>query len=182
MSLDQHGQPGVDTYASALSTLAPRPSRRGAYPEIDPVGHLSRAYPLDTRNARYAGTGLALSRHHVHPVKSTSFMKLDTIVRVDGKTRELRRVSKELLGSSYRLEVAVAVNRAPGGQVYAHQLVDAVPGARDNQVAECLKHFEQGGLLKRNATRGGRNPQTFDIVASVYWEFCEKLSTEVKKR
>ena len=94
----------------------------------------------------------------------------------------MRLASRELLGSSYRLEVAVAIKQAGTPSVYARQLVDAVPGAKDNQVSECLKHFERGGLLKRNPTSGGRNPLTFDIVDSVYWGLCERLHDEVRQR
>jgi hypothetical protein len=40
-----------------------------------------------------------------------------------------------------------------GAAVYARQLLSAVPGARDNQIGECLKHFEAAGLLRRNPSR-----------------------------
>lgn len=102
--------------------------------------------------------------------------------KTDAKTEELRRVSRELLGSKYRLEVAVAVRNARRKKVYARALVDAVPGAGDNQVGECLKHFEQGGLLTRNPTAGGRDPVTFNVVGSAYWKLCAELMKEVRGR
>jgi hypothetical protein len=100
---------------------------------------------------------------------------------VDIPTRELRRLSRELLGSSYRLEVAAAIEGATG-PIYARQLLSSVPGARDNQVAECLKHFETAGLLRRNETSGGRDPQTFDVLPSCYWKLCSTLRDELLHR
>lgn len=101
---------------------------------------------------------------------------------MDARRRELRRVSRELLGSSYRLEVAAAINEAENEAVYARALSALVPDARDNQVSECLKHFEAGGLLKRNETAGGRDPQTFDVLPSAYWDLCRALRDEVNAR
>lgn len=101
---------------------------------------------------------------------------------MDAARAALRLASRELLGSSYRLEVAVAIRQTGTRSVYARQLVDEVPGAKDNQVSECLKHFERGGLLKRNSTSGGRTPLTFDVVDSIYWEFCERLHAELRER
>lgn len=93
--------------------------------------------------------------------------------------QKLRRASRELLGSSYRLEVAVAISEKSEERVYARQLLSAIPGARDNQVSECLRHFERGGLLKRNQTAGGRQPQTFDVLPSSYWKLCVALRDEL---
>ena len=74
----------------------------------------------------------------------------------DAQTQELRRVSRELLGSKYRLEVAVAVRNSRRKTVYARGLIDSVPGAGDNQVGECLKHFEEGGLRAQSHRRRTR--------------------------
>jgi hypothetical protein len=101
---------------------------------------------------------------------------------MDAATRELRRVSRRLLGSSYRLEVAAAISNVADQQIYARGLVASVPGARDNQVSECLKHFEAAGLLKRNRTPGGRQPQTFDVVPSAYWGLCAAVRDEILAR
>ena len=98
---------------------------------------------------------------------------------MDGPTRELRRVSRRLLGSSYRLEVAAAISAAADQQIYARGLIASVPGARDNQIGECLKHFEAAGLLQRNQTTGGRQPQTFDVLPSAYWGLCATLRDEI---
>jgi hypothetical protein len=101
---------------------------------------------------------------------------------VDASTRELRRVSRQLLGSSYKLEVAAAIEAAGARPVYARQLLPSVPGARDNQIGECLKHFETAGLLKRNPTAGGREPQTFKVLPSAYWRLCAALRDEIDEQ
>jgi hypothetical protein len=101
---------------------------------------------------------------------------------MDARKAELRRVSRELLGSSYRLEVAAAIHEAVTDAVYARALAGDIPGAGDNQVGECLKHFETAGLLRRNPSPGGRAPQTFSVIDSVYWRFCGELRDEVLKR
>lgn len=101
---------------------------------------------------------------------------------MDDSTRNrLRKLSRELLGSSYRLETAAAIYDAGLEPVYARQLTGAV-GANDNQVSAVLEHFETGGLLKRMPCNGGRDPQRFEPLASVYWEFCSKLLAELKSR
>lgn len=98
---------------------------------------------------------------------------------MDDKLREdVRRVSKRLLGSRYRLEVAAQIDDA---SVYARQLNDAI-GVGENQIGQVLQHFEDAGLLERLPSPGGQKPQEFKPRPSVYWSMCSRLLREVQER
>lgn len=100
---------------------------------------------------------------------------------MDGSAQKrVRTLSRELLGSSYRLEVAAAIHDALPEAVYARALTKTIE-AKDNQVSAVLEHFEAAGLLDRLPTKGGRDPQRFQPRSSIYWEFCSKLLAEARE-
>ena len=100
---------------------------------------------------------------------------------MDGSIQKrVRKLSRELLGSSYRLEVAAAIHDAHPEPVYARGLTETVK-ANDNQVSAVLEHFEAAGLLRRLPTKGGRDPQRFKPRKSIYWELCAKLLAEARR-
>ncbi|HUY58068.1 MAG TPA: hypothetical protein VMV16_00015 [Solirubrobacteraceae bacterium] len=62
--------------------------------------------------------------------------------------KRARLVSRALLGSSYRLEVAAAIAAGQLKPVYARAL-NAQIQVGDNQVAAVLQRFEKAGIVRR---------------------------------
>jgi hypothetical protein len=94
--------------------------------------------------------------------------------------QERRRISKVLLGSRYRLEVAVAIAEADPGIVHVRQ-VAADLGLTDNLVKLEFRHFEEGGVLLRLDRPQGEQRQYFERMPSTYWELVRLLAEEADR-
>ncbi len=95
----------------------------------------------------------------------------DDIIR-----EEVRRVSKTLFGSRYRLEAANAV--ADGAAViYARELANRL-GVGDNQAQLELKHFESAALLERLDRVAGQRQQYYRRRESQFWDLAAALYRE----
>jgi hypothetical protein len=96
----------------------------------------------------------------------------------DGTTLdEVRRISKALFGSRYRLEAAHAV--AVGGDVlYAREIAQRI-GVGDNQAQLELRHFETAGLLFRLDRVVGQRQQYYQRQDSEFWALAQVLHDEL---
>jgi hypothetical protein len=91
----------------------------------------------------------------------------------------VREVSKILLGSSYRLEVAVAVARAEPGVVHLRGLASQLDLV-DSLVRVELGHFERAGLLMRLPKPRGQQQQDYERLPSAFWDLSRALLAEVR--
>jgi hypothetical protein len=94
-------------------------------------------------------------------------------------TQELRRISKALFGSRYRLEVAAAVAAAEPNVVYVHGLGERL-GLADNLVRLEIGHFEEAGLLIRLPRPPGQQHQHYERMPSSYWHLARLLLDELE--
>jgi hypothetical protein len=99
----------------------------------------------------------------------------------DGTTLdEVRKISKALFGSRYRLEAANAV--AVGGDVlYAREIAQRV-GVGDNQAQLELRHFQTAGLLFRLDRVVGQRQQYYQRRDSEFWALARGLHDELLHR
>lgn len=74
--------------------------------------------------------------------------------------------------------MAAAIAQSKGKPVYSRQISRQIK-ANPNQVGEVLRHFEQGKLLTRLQSRGGREPQRFEPRKSPYWTLCRRVLKEL---
>ena len=88
---------------------------------------------------------------------------------------DIRELSKQLFGTSARLEVALAIARAPDGTVATRALA-VEHGLAPSRVSEELRRFEELGLLRR-LPRESREVM-YERTDSALWEFCVRFSEE----
>jgi predicted transcriptional regulator len=93
---------------------------------------------------------------------------------------EVRRISKLLLGSRYRLEVAAAIAGADPGVVHVRE-VAADLGLTDNLVRLEFQHFEEAGVLLRLERPQGQQRQYFERMPSAYWELVRVLAEDAER-
>lgn len=86
--------------------------------------------------------------------------------------RELRKRSKALLGSMYRLEIAVAIARCYGESFTAQSIADDAE-IRYGAVQQELKHLERAGMISQLDSVGPT--VEYKAAADVYWRSCEDL-------
>jgi len=94
-------------------------------------------------------------------------------------TGRAREVSKILLGSSYRLEVAVAVAQAEPGVVHLRGLASQLELV-DSLVRVELGHFERAGLLMRLPKPKGQQQQDYERLPSAFWDLSRALLAELR--
>jgi hypothetical protein len=90
-----------------------------------------------------------------------------------------RRISKLLLGSRYRLEVASAIAQADPGVVHVHEVAAGL-GLTDNLVRLEFEHFEEAGVLFRLDRPQGQQRQYFERMPSAYWQLVRALLNDVE--
>jgi hypothetical protein len=91
---------------------------------------------------------------------------------------EVRRVSKALFGSWYRLEAGYTVAVGPA-VLYARELAHRL-GVGDNQAQGELRHFENAGFLERLDRVEGQRQQYYRRLDSPFWGFCQQLFEEIR--
>jgi hypothetical protein len=91
---------------------------------------------------------------------------------------DLRRTSKTLFGSQYRLELACAVADVEPGVFYVRQLAERV-SLPDNVVLREIGHFCDAGLLERLDKVDGQQAVYYRRADSHFWALCLELRGEV---
>src|SRR4051812_48724415 len=90
---------------------------------------------------------------------------------------DVRRASKSLFGSRYRLEAARAVAES-ADVLYARELAQQL-GLADNQAHSELRHFESAGLLQRLERVPGQRQQYYQRRPSAFWRLAADLMREL---
>lgn len=88
---------------------------------------------------------------------------------------QARALSKALLGSSYRAEIAAAIYRSDGAPVNAQGLADET-GLRYPRVQQELKHLLAAGVLEPCDSES--RTVDYKAVQCDYWRFCDLLLRE----
>jgi hypothetical protein len=105
------------------------------------------------------------------PAKLTDMAGPTTRDASDARS-ELRSRSKRLFGNADRLEVAVAVSRAPGGVVHAQGLSSEL-GISPPRVRAQLLAFVDSGVM--TAVPRSELRQYYERLDDPFWAFIEKL-------
>jgi hypothetical protein len=93
---------------------------------------------------------------------------------------DVRRLSSQLFGNAYRLEVAAAIARSEGKVVNAKGI--ASEAALDyNRVQEQVRHFAAIGVLVPDFDPSSRY-RDYRAVETVFWRFAERFLTELQDR
>jgi hypothetical protein len=87
----------------------------------------------------------------------------------------LQRVSKDLLGNAYRLQVAAAVDECGEDELYP-EAVAARAGLKEARAGEQLRHLTAAGVLEQLPKDGRRQP--YRKKKSPYWALCRRLRDE----
>jgi DNA-binding transcriptional regulator GbsR (MarR family) len=90
---------------------------------------------------------------------------------------EVRRLSGQLLGNKYRLEVVEALCRAGDDSVTATSIHEET-GIKYARVQEELKRLKAYGVLRELDTPGAQTVE-YKIEPTVYWELCKQLLDEI---
>lgn len=85
-----------------------------------------------------------------------------------------RAMSKALLGSSYRAEIAAEIGRRDGP--FSAQAIFEETGIWYARVQQELKHLLAVGMLVEKESAG--RAVLYERAASDYWELCSKLISE----
>lgn len=94
---------------------------------------------------------------------------------------EIRRISKNLLGNRYRLEVAAAIARAEPAVVSAQAMATELGIAQNLIRAELLK-LADAGLVLRLPRVSGQQLQEYQRLESVFWGAMVDLFAEFRDR
>lgn len=91
----------------------------------------------------------------------------------------LQRVSKDLLGNAYRLQVAAAVDECADDELYSEAVAQRA-GLKDARASEQLRHFAAIGMLEQLPKDGRKQP--YKKGPSCYWAMCRSLRQETLDR
>lgn len=89
-------------------------------------------------------------------------------------TAHARSMSKALLGSQYRAEIAAAIGEADG-PVSAQGLADETK-IRYPRVQQELKHLLQAGVLVERPSEG--RTVLYEKTDTAFWSYCSALAAE----
>jgi hypothetical protein len=96
---------------------------------------------------------------------------------ISDMSSEIRRTSKILYGTSYRLEVAAVVARAEPGVVSVGDVLALVevPGENASVVRKELEALTNAGLLTRLPRPHGQKVQEYERLPNDYWESARSI-------
>lgn len=93
----------------------------------------------------------------------------------------LRKLSKDLLGGLYRLEIAAAIAQADAGDLFAHRIAEVLK-LQDKVVQPEMKHFARLGFLEEHEEREGDQRVFYGRSDTVFWDLVRQLHDEVSAR
>lgn len=94
-------------------------------------------------------------------------------------TNRLRKLSKDLLGNMYRLELAAAIHAQAGASFSAMSLHEET-GIRYARVREDLARLRNMEMLIVVGSSGAE--VRYKAAPSVYWNLCHHLDAELRGR
>lgn len=97
------------------------------------------------------------------------------------ESNAVRLRSKQLLGNTYRMELAAEIAASSAGSVSATELADAT-GIRYPRVHEELQRLKAAGMLVARGDRGSGTTVEYTVVPSRYWQACRDLLDEARQQ
>ena len=97
----------------------------------------------------------------------------------EDEIQALRRYSREMFRSDYRIEVGCAIAEADPPIVFVKGLAEVL-ALPDNRVQKEVKALERLGLLTALPRPGGQQRQEYQVVSSGFWAFLTGLAGELK--